>query len=173
MSGTTHGQAGHLTAAGRAAADPRAADPRAADPRAGGPSRRQVLRASCAAGAAGLGAATLSACGGGDDAPAVTTEADGAFRVPATAVEVGSSVYLSGAHVIVTRPTEGDYVAFDATCPHQGCQVSGTGDDGQLVCPCHDSHFDPTTGAVLSGPAATGLTTLTVSTDGTDLVIRG
>ena len=137
------------------------------------PSRRQVLRSGGAAGAAGLATCALAACGGGDDVPEVTTEADGSFRVPAAAVGVGGSAYIAGAHVIVAQPTPGEYLAFDATCPHQGCQVSGTGAQGQLVCPCHHSTFDPATGAVLSGPAPTGLTVLTVSTDGSDLVIRG
>lgn len=138
-----------------------------------GPSRRTVLRSGCVVCAGALATGALAACGGDDPSDLVTTEADGSVRLPASAVEVGAAVYLSGVHVIVSQPTEGDYLAFDSTCPHQGCQVSMTGSEGELVCPCHDSAFDPASGDVLAGPATTGLTTMSVTVDGDDLVIRG
>jgi Rieske Fe-S protein len=46
--------------------------------------------------------------------------------------------------------------AFSSTCPHQGCQVNKVS-DGKIDCPCHGSVFDARTGAVLAGPAPSGL----------------
>ncbi len=48
----------------------------------------------------------------------------------------------------------GSFYAINDVCTHQGCSVS----EGELVgtkviCPCHGSEFDITTGAVLQGPA--------------------
>lgn len=134
-----------------------------------GPSRRTVLRTG---GIAAAGTLALAGCGGDDASPA-QTEGDGAYRVPADDTAVGSSTYYSGARIIVTQPTDGDFRAFDAVCPHEGCMASGRSSEGALVCPCHNSVFDPSTGEPISGPAASGLTALTVETDGGDLLIRG
>lgn len=131
-------------------------------------SRRAVLGGGCGVGATGL----LSACGG-EDTRSAETAGDGSVRVPAADTPVGGSTYYRGADVIVSQPREGSFTAFDATCPHQGCQTSSRGSDGELVCPCHNSAFDPATGEVVSGPATSGLTVLPVSVEGADLVIRG
>ena len=130
--------------------------------------RRALLGGGCGVGATGL----LSACGG-EDARSAETAGDGSVRVPAADTPVGGSTYYDGADVIVSQPTEGSFTAFDSTCPHQGCQTSAQGSDGELVCPCHNSVFDPATGEVISGPATSGLTVLPVSVEGADLVIRG
>ena len=53
-------------------------------------------------------------------------------------------------------------MAFDAVCPHQGCTVAYAPSAKLIACPCHGSEFDPKTGAVLRGPAATGLTSIRV-----------
>lgn len=137
------------------------------NPRAG-VSRRTLLCGGCAAGAVGL----LAACGR-QDRRSAEPAADGTVRVPAADTPAGSSTYYRGAKIVVSQPVEGEFIAFDAVCPHQGCQTSERGADGQLVCPCHDSTFDPATGEALSGPATRGLTVLPVSVEGADLVIRG
>ncbi|WP_131104965.1 ubiquinol-cytochrome c reductase iron-sulfur subunit [Ornithinimicrobium sufpigmenti] len=136
------------------------------------PTRRAVLGGGCAAGAAAL----LSACGGdsgGGSTP--TVDADGALRVPLADTPVGGSTYYpqASARVIVTQPSEGRWLAYDATCTHEGCMTSSTDDDGNLVCPCHGSVFDPASGAPVSGPAQEPLVALTVEVDGEDLLIRG
>ena len=144
----------------------------AVHPPCAAPRRRTVLRAGGAS-ALLLGAApVLTGCSGEDEASPAVTEADGTVRVPAADTPVGGSTYYPDPKVIVSRTAEGGYVAFDAVCPHQGCATSERRDD-QLVCPCHDSRFDPATGAVLSGPATTGLRTLTVEVDGEELLVRG
>ena len=69
--------------------------------------------------------------------------------------------------VVVTQPTAGDFKAFSATCPHQGCSV-GSVKDNVITCPCHGSQFDAATGEVKKGPATKGLEakSVTVGADG-------
>jgi Rieske Fe-S protein len=129
-------------------------------------SRRDLL----AAGGAGAGLLTLAACSGGG-----VPEVDGVGRgdriVRLADVPVGGSyeVSVDGRRVIVSRPTKGTAVAFDATCTHQGCTVRAT-DDGPLTCPCHGSQFDPASGAVVHGPAQRPLAAFAVSVSGSDVV---
>jgi cytochrome P450/nitrite reductase/ring-hydroxylating ferredoxin subunit len=48
----------------------------------------------------------------------------------------------------------GAWLAFDDTCTHQACSLAGGELEGAVVvCPCHGSEFDVTTGDVLSPPA--------------------
>jgi cytochrome P450/nitrite reductase/ring-hydroxylating ferredoxin subunit len=52
----------------------------------------------------------------------------------------------------------GEWAAFDDTCTHQACSLAGGELDGAVVvCPCHGSEFDVTTGDVLSPPALDSL----------------
>lgn len=53
-------------------------------------------------------------------------------------------------------------VAYSAVCTHEGCDVSDWNEDAlQLVCPCHDSEFDPSdNGQVTDGPARRRLASL-------------
>jgi thiosulfate dehydrogenase [quinone] large subunit len=69
----------------------------------------------------------------------------------------------SGNPSIVIQAKAGKFVAFDAVCPHAGCTVGYDHSAGQIVCPCHGSQFNAATGAVESGPAATGLKPITIS----------
>jgi len=85
-------------------------------------------------------------------------------------VPVGGATYDEGTNTIYSQPTEGEFVAFDATCPHQGCSVSEFV-DRELECPCHGSRFDPATGEVVNGPATSGLQTKTVTVEGDGLVV--
>jgi len=82
-------------------------------------------------------------------------------------VPVGGSTSFtdpsSGDPSIVIQAKAGEFVAFDAVCPHAGCSVGYDQSAGQIVCPCHGSQFNAATGAVESGPAATGLKPITVS----------
>lgn len=79
-----------------------------------------------------------------------------------------------------SEPTEVEwtargYVAYSMVCTHAGCLVSSRA-DGDLLCPCHVSRFDPTNGAtVVSGPAPRPLPQLPigVSEDGELLVATG
>lgn len=71
------------------------------------------------------------------------------FRIPANA----PAPYPAGDPGILVRLSNGKYVAYDATCTHQGCPVGWDARDGVLLCPCHGAAFDPSNhGAVLGGP---------------------
>ncbi len=87
--------------------------------------------------------------------------------LPAGAVRLGAASQLpvgqgatyrdpgDGQPDIVIRQANGTLVAHSAICTHAGCEVGYQG--GQIVCPCHGSVFDARTGAVITGPAVTGL----------------
>jgi thiosulfate dehydrogenase [quinone] large subunit len=84
----------------------------------------------------------------------------GAVRLgPASQLPVGQGATYrdpgNGQPDIVIRQANGTLVAHSAVCTHAGCEVGYQG--GQIVCPCHGSVFDAKTGAVITGPAVTGL----------------
>ena len=134
-------------------------------------SRRQSF---VVAGAAVAGTAGLTACGAAEDAAggaassvasAASSAAGGA--IAAAEIPVGGGKVFENLKVVVTQPTSGDFKAFSATCPHQGCSV-GSVKDNVITCPCHGSQFDATTGEVKTGPATKGLEakSVTVGADG-------
>ena len=48
----------------------------------------------------------------------------------------------------------GRLYAFDDLCTHEACPLSaGLLTGTTIMCPCHGSRFDITTGAILNGPA--------------------
>ena len=137
--------------------------------------RRTVL---VTGGALGAGAA-LAACGGSGDgaaadsppsadttgssaAPSSGAAPAGEVLGPVDQVTVGSGVVYDGPKVVVTQPAEGDIRGFTAVCPHQGCLVSEV-TNNEILCPCHGSLFSAEDGAVITGPATTGLAPVDVS----------
>ena len=86
---------------------------------------------------------------------------------PAKDVPVGQAASFqdpaSGDPAIVIQPRAGTFVAFDAVCPHAGCTVGYDPSAQVIVCPCHGSQFNASTGAVEVGPAPTGLRPITVT----------
>jgi nitrite reductase/ring-hydroxylating ferredoxin subunit len=67
----------------------------------------------------------------------------------------------------------GKVFAFDDLCPHEGCPLSAGLLEGKvLMCQCHGSQFDVTTGAVLRGPATQGLVTYEVQEQDGKLRVR-
>lgn len=103
---------------------------------------------------------------------------------PGTTIGLASEVPLGGAARftdpktgdpgLVLQLTEGRFVAFDAICPHAGCTVGYSSAAKLIVCPCHGSEFDPTTGGVVSPPASRGLSPIQVVVDANgELVVDG
>lgn len=156
---------------------------------AGSVGRRTVLRGA----ALTAGGAVLSACGGESAAPVAGAPSPaGSAAPPATPspgagssgagssgagssgsgapalaalddVPVGSALSVTSADgpVLLVRTTETEVTGFSAVCPHQGCTVAPA--DSGLVCPCHGSSFDLTTGQVLQGPATADLSSYPVT----------
>jgi thiosulfate dehydrogenase [quinone] large subunit len=75
---------------------------------------------------------------------------------------------------LVLQLVKGQFVAYDAVCPHAGCTVGYSSAANLIVCPCHGSEFDPSTGAVVSPPASHGLSSIQVTVDANgELVVDG
>jgi thiosulfate dehydrogenase [quinone] large subunit len=85
---------------------------------------------------------------------------------PASSVPVGGSASFtdpnSGDPSLVIQQRADHFAAFDAICPHAGCTVAYQSGANIITCPCHGSEFDPTSGAVMLGPATSGLTPIKV-----------
>ncbi|HEX7827308.1 MAG TPA: Rieske (2Fe-2S) protein [Mycobacterium sp.] len=131
----------------------------------------------------GLAATALTACStygktpaasSASSAPASAPAASGSPGAPAPAaalaktadVPVGSGVIVD--EIVVTQPTAGVFKGFSSVCPHAGCNVSKV-EDGNIVCPCHGSRFS-LDGAVVKGPAKSGLEAKAVSVQGDSIV---
>lgn len=135
------------------------------------PSRRMVLRVAGVA----VTVTFLAGCGAsggknggtapGQDTEAVQTAVESA--ITQGTVPVGGAQFLKDAGVVVTQPAQGDYKVFSDVCPHQNGRVSIVAEGtGNLVCTLHGSQFDPVTGEVKVGPAATGLAPIDVAVPG-------
>lgn len=152
-----------------------------------------VIGGVAAAAAAGLGRAVGGAKSPGEAGTAAlspTTPSRGAGTTTTTAptgpattvppaagkpIGLASQVPVGGAATF-TDPATGDpglvlqlakdsFVAYDAICPHAGCTVGYAPGAKLIVCPCHGSEFDPSTGAVVSPPAPRGLTPIHIAVD--------
>lgn len=145
-------------------------------------SRRTMVRATAVTGVgvAGLG---LAACGGSSDSGSTSSSGSGATSSSKAAsgggggttvakadIPVGGGKIVSDAKAVVTQPTAGTFKAFSSTCTHAGCTV-GSVKDGEIVCPCHGSHFSIEDGSVKTGPAKKPLPAKTVTPEGSSLKI--
>jgi cytochrome b6-f complex iron-sulfur subunit len=89
-------------------------------------------------------------------------------QVEQTQVPVGSAIIVPGAKpYVVAQPTQGQFVAFSASCTHRGVTVNAEPGSTTLICPAHGSQFNGATGQVLKGPAKEPLPSVPVaSADG-------
>jgi nitrite reductase/ring-hydroxylating ferredoxin subunit len=161
--------------------------------------RRTVLRCAAMVALAGAGAPLLAACGGDDSAgsgaapsttggaPSSTGSAPGTSTTPSAGasssapagggtvlgpvsdVPVGGGKVFTDAKVVVTQPAAGQFKGFSAICTHQGNPV-GSVQDGQIVCPFHNSHFSIADGSPVSGPAQSPLPSVNVAVEGSNIV---
>lgn len=131
--------------------------------------RRRLLQ--CCAGAM-CAPAVLQACAPRADEPlaiAVDAPVEDVLTVAATRVpellQPGGSLLLHPAaadaqgrpmSLLVANTTSQGLKAWDAYCPHAGCEVGWSDRDDQVICPCHLSRFS-VTGAVQHPPARAGL----------------
>jgi len=70
--------------------------------------------------------------------------------------------------ILVTRPALETFRAFNATCTHAGCIVTGVREN-QIACGCHGARFDTDTGEPQSGPARRALGKIIIEVRGEDL----
>lgn len=90
---------------------------------------------------------------------------------PTSEVPVGGGTIYDAKKVVVTQPTAGEFKAFDTTCTHQGCPVTSVS-DGHIVCPCHGSRFDISTGEPTSdSEAKSALAAKTVTVSGSSFTV--
>jgi len=116
---------------------------------------------------------TAAATSGSGTSPSTTTPTHppGHAIGPARDVPVGGSAAFTDPTTrtpsLVIQLVKGQFVAYDAICPHAGCTVSFLASQQIIACPCHGSEFNPDNGGVVQGPAARGLNRLTVA-EGSD-----
>jgi len=105
-----------------------------------------------------------------------TSSPNGTLLGSASQVPVGQSatftVPSSGDPGLVIQRAKGQFVAYDAICPHAGCTVAYFASNDIIACPCHGSEFDPANGNVVVGPATVGLTVLNVTEAGGELYLK-
>lgn len=73
--------------------------------------------------------------------------------------------------VLILRGANGDLIALDRTCPHQGCAVSPKEGGEGLACPCHGSEFT-VQGKLVKGPATTDLPSYEVKTENNQVLVK-
>ncbi len=103
------------------------------------------------------------------------TQGSGGGRVVAGTLEdipanTGKVVAMGSAPVIVVN-TEAGVKAYSAVCTHLGCIVGFDTTVRHIVCPCHDGHFNPASGAVLSGPPPAPLPPIAVALEDDEIVL--
>lgn len=136
-----------------------------------------------AGGTSDVGGGPVTLAGGGsgtttDHGSGPTTDASGTAIGPAADVPLDGSASFTdpstGDPALVIHQAAGEFVAFDAVCPHAGCTVAYQSSSKIIACPCHGSEFDAKTGAVIRGPAATGLTPIKITSGPNgDLYVAG
>ncbi|MDJ1370550.1 QcrA and Rieske domain-containing protein [Gulosibacter molinativorax] len=136
-----------------------------------GPSRRVFIRSAALIGGGTAAAFLLSACSSGSqDAGETAAPVAEPVTLPAAEVPVGGGVVIKASEVVVTQPTEGQFLAFTAICTHQGCVLTDVQDRG-AHCGCHGSYYDISTGEPVAGPAQEPLTSIPVAVSGDTLTI--
>jgi nitrite reductase/ring-hydroxylating ferredoxin subunit len=79
---------------------------------------------------------------------------------------------VNGKHVAIAR-IEDQYFAIDDICSHDHCSLGSEGfmDGNEIICGCHGSKFDMTTGKVKSLPATVDVSSYEVKVDGDYILI--
>lgn len=96
-------------------------------------------------------AAPDTANGSSTPTPTPTQEAADSGLAATSDIPVGGGVIFTDSRVVVTQPEAGDFKCFSAVCTHSGCLVAQV--TSTILCTCHSSSFDISTGEVLGGPA--------------------
>ena len=80
---------------------------------------------------------------------------------------------VGGTQVAVAN-VAGEFHAFGDTCTHLQCSLTeGDLEETTVICPCHGSEFDVTSGEVLRGPARDPVGSYEARVEGGNLEIKG
>lgn len=92
-----------------------------------------------------------------------------------TEIEKGTmkTVRANGKAIAVAN-VDGEFFAIADTCTHEECSLGSEGflDGNVVICGCHGSGFDVTTGRVQSLPAPRDVISYKVKVDGEDILIE-
>jgi 3-phenylpropionate/trans-cinnamate dioxygenase ferredoxin subunit len=81
--------------------------------------------------------------------------------------------YDVGERTVAIANVGGDLYGFDDICRHRACSLSeGDLEDNVVICACHGSEYDVTSGEVLGGPAPEDLDTFEVQVEGGEIQVR-
>lgn len=81
--------------------------------------------------------------GSGEPAAALAATAD---------IPVGGGKVFDKAKIVVVQPTEGEFKAYSAVCPHQSCIFTEVEDNSIRCGGCHQSEFSSLDGVNTVGP---------------------
>lgn len=128
-----------------------------------GPANPTTAAAPTSQSRGGAGGAASSAT---PTSPASSAQS-GSLVGSASSVPVGGAASFTdpatGTPALVVQAQPGQFKAFSAVCPHQGCTVDYSRTQRRFICPCHGAEFDATTGAVQRGPALDPLPNISVA----------
>lgn len=152
-----------------------------AEENGGGLTRRQLVVGGVAA--AGAGAAAVVIVTSGDDEGEFPRQTVARLRDLKPKEPISFEYPLKGqSSVLVDLGEEvpggiGDsngIVAYSALCQHMGCDVQFVPEGGYMLCPCHQSKYDPAReGNVIQGVAQEPLPRIQLEIDGEDIVAVG
>lgn len=130
--------------------------------------------AACGSDATDSTASTGSTDATGSSTPGATTSSGStadAGAIKTAEIPVGGGKIFTDEKIVVTQPAAGEFKAFSAVCPHQGCILAKVA-DGTIDCSaCHGSEFSIEDGSVEQGPATKGLTKKSVTVSGDSLTV--
>jgi Rieske Fe-S protein len=143
-------------------------DPQVAQPKVEAPSRRRFLRFLLSFSIVSTISMIAAPIVGFLIPPKTAGGGPGGRVLAGTTVDLpggtGKVVAVGSKPVIVTN-TEAGILAYSAVCTHLGCIVDFDTTTRHIVCPCHDGHFNPANGAVISGPPPRPLAPVAVSVE--------
>ncbi len=74
---------------------------------------------------------------------------------------------------VLVANISGRLYAIGDVCTHRGCSLSeGTLEGTTVICPCHEGHFDLTTGKVIAPPPKRDESSYEVQLQGSDVLVR-
>lgn len=72
---------------------------------------------------------------------------------------------------VFLRVVDNEVKALSAECPHLGCSISYSDDEGRFVCPCHESFFS-VDGSVETGPSPRAMDPLETKVEDGEVMVR-